>query len=135
MNPPSPFPSVPDYYTHRTRRRCIACGRTFEYWTYARKRPPRCPDCSFGWDRKPKERDLAYIDPAYKRNRQIALGREPVCHWKLPGCTMASTQADHVVAVSQGGSNDLSNLVGSCESCNRRRGIDLGNATKRRRKA
>jgi 5-methylcytosine-specific restriction endonuclease McrA len=120
-------------YQRTVRKSCIRCGRTFETPAYARKKPSRCPEHRSGWDRKPKERDLAYLDPAYKRNRQIALGREPVCHWRLPGCTMASTQADHVIAVSQGGSNDLSNLVGSCESCNRRRGIQLGNQTRRRK--
>jgi 5-methylcytosine-specific restriction endonuclease McrA len=116
-----------------TTKSCIVCGRPFQYWRYARKSPSRCPQHRFGWDKKPADRDLAYQGPEYARNRKIALEREPTCHWHLPGCTGRSTQADHVVAVSRGGSNDLSNLVGSCESCNRRRGIDLGNQTRRGR--
>jgi 5-methylcytosine-specific restriction endonuclease McrA len=115
------------------RRACIRCGRSFDIDPYAYKNPSRCPDCRSGWDRKPKERDLAYIDPEYKRNRALVLEREPLCHWRLPGCTGRSTQADHLVAVSRGGDNGLTNLVGSCEPCNRRRGIQLGNQTRRRK--
>jgi len=113
--------------------RCIVCGARFEHWADALKKPSRCPEHRSGWDRKPKERDLAYIDARYKANREIILAREPMCHWRLPGCTGKSTQADHLIAVSRGGSNDLGNLVGSCENCNRRRGVSLGNQTKRRR--
>jgi 5-methylcytosine-specific restriction endonuclease McrA len=93
----------------------------------------RCREHGSGWDRKPKIRDLAYIDARYKANREIVLRQEPICHWRFEGCTLKSTQADHLIAVSRGGSNDLSNLVGSCESCNRLRGINLGNQTKRGR--
>jgi 5-methylcytosine-specific restriction endonuclease McrA len=93
----------------------------------------RCRIHGSSWDRKPKVRDLAYLDPTYKRNRQTVLAREPVCHWRFEGCTGRSTTADHLIAVSRGGSNDLANLVGACEPCNRRRGVALGNDTKRRR--
>ncbi len=91
----------------------------------------RCRAHSTGWDAKPKERDVAYLDPAYKANRLKVLALEPVCHWRFEGCTGKSTTADHLLAVSQGGGNELSNLVGSCMPCNRRRGIQLGNATRR----
>jgi 5-methylcytosine-specific restriction endonuclease McrA len=94
----------------------------------------RCRAHASGWDAKPKSRDRAYVDGRYLANRKMVLAREPTCHWRLPGCTLKSTQADHIIAVSRGGSNGLENLVGACESCNRRRGIDLGNDTKRRRK-
>ena len=112
---------------------CIPCGRKFQVRMHAYKRPSRCPECRFGWDAKPKARDAAYASPEYQRNRQIALAREPFCHWRLPRCTITSTQADHLVAVSRGGDNSLSNLVGSCESCNRRREIQLGNQTRRKK--
>jgi 5-methylcytosine-specific restriction endonuclease McrA len=87
-----------------------------------------------GWYSKPRGRDLAYATTEYRTNRTLAMGREPTCHWRLPGCTLKSTTADHLVAVSRGGSNRAENLVGACENCNRRRGIDLGNQTKRRRR-
>jgi 5-methylcytosine-specific restriction endonuclease McrA len=114
-----------------TRRRTCICGRIAEP---GRDRCER-HRASYGWASKPKIRDAAYADPAYKRNRRIVLGREPWCHWKFPGvCTGRSTTADHLLAVSRGGTNDLSNLVGSCRPCNEARGRDLGNETKRRRR-
>jgi 5-methylcytosine-specific restriction endonuclease McrA len=112
---------------------CLTCGKRFPVWANALRKPSRCPEHRSGWDRKPPERDLAYLDPTYKRNRQIVLERNPLCVWNLKGCTGRATTADHLVAVSRGGSNDLSNLVGACEPCNRRRGVALGNDTKRRR--
>jgi 5-methylcytosine-specific restriction endonuclease McrA len=77
-------------------------------------------------------RDANYVDPIYRRNREIVLEREPECHWRLSGCTLRSTQADHLVPVSRGGSNSLDNLVGSCRHCNEARGRASGNAAKRR---
>jgi 5-methylcytosine-specific restriction endonuclease McrA len=74
-----------------------------------------------------------YTGASYRRNRLIAIQREPLCHWRLPGCTGKSTQADHLRPVSRGGTNDLSNLVGSCRHCNEARGRDLGNRMKRKR--
>jgi 5-methylcytosine-specific restriction endonuclease McrA len=118
-NPPRP-PQPRQCLTDRCRNDAVP-GRS------------RCREHGSGWDRKPKSRDLAYIDARYKANREIVLAQEPTCHWRFEGCTGKSTQADHLIAVSRGGSNDLSNLVGSCESCNRLRGIDLGNQTKRGR--
>jgi hypothetical protein len=121
-------------YRRTLWKACIRCGRRFEVLAYARKSSSRCPEHRSGWDAKPKERDLAYVDPRYKRNRKIVLEQEPTCHWRLPGCTIKSTTADHVVAVSRGGTNDLDNLVGSCLRCNMARGRDLGNQTKRKRR-
>jgi hypothetical protein len=42
------------------------------------------------------------------RNRRIALENEPICHWchKAP-----STEADHLIEVDSGGTDDLENLV------------------------
>jgi 5-methylcytosine-specific restriction enzyme A len=74
-----------------------------------------------------------YTGAGYRRNRAIVIQREPTCHWRLPGCTGRSTQADHLRPVSQGGSNNLDNLVGSCRSCNEARGRAVGNELKRRR--
>jgi 5-methylcytosine-specific restriction endonuclease McrA len=89
---------------------------------------------TWGWGSKPKWRDAVYVSPQYKTNRELAIQREPLCHWRLPGCTLKSTTADHLLAVSRGGSNGLDNLVGSCRHCNEARGRDLGNETKRRRR-
>ena len=91
---------------------------------------------TWGWTSKrdKRARDANYVSATYRRNRAIALKREPACHWKFLGCTLKSTQADHLVPVSRGGSNSLDNLVGSCQHCNEARGRAAGNAAKRRRR-
>jgi 5-methylcytosine-specific restriction protein A len=112
-----------------SRTICIACGN------YALPGTSRCrAHTTYGWRSKPASRQAAYVSPIYRTNRAIVLKREPECHWRLPGCTLRSTQADHLIPVSRGGTNDLSNLVGSCQHCNEARGRDLGNAAKRRRR-
>ena len=78
------------------------------------------------WAGQPASRQLSYRSPEYRRNRKLVLEREPVCHWRLKGCTRKSTQADHVVPVAQGGDDSLENLVGACGRCNAFRGASLG---------
>ena len=49
--------------------------------------------------------------------------RDPDCQLKYEGiCTGRSETADHIVPYSKGGTNDPSNLRGSCHPCNRHRG-------------
>jgi len=57
--------------------------------------------------------------PEFMRNRRIVLENEPICHWchKAP-----STEADHLIEVDRGGTDDLENLCGSCKKCNATRG-------------
>ena len=63
--------------------------------------------------------------PEFTRNRLIALENEPICHW----CHKAkSTEADHLIETDRGGSDDVSNLVGSCKPCNASRGNRYLNA-------
>lgn len=90
---------------------------------------------SSGWDRKPASRDLAYIDPAYKRNREILLADHPPCSLRYPGCTGTADTIDHIVAPRLGGTNEMSNLRPACRKCNEARGRAAGNETKRRRAA
>lgn len=59
-------------------------------------------------------------DATYYRNRATVLKRDPTC-WH-PNCTAPSTQADHITPASKGGSNDLTNLRGSCAFHNLSRG-------------
>lgn len=49
---------------------------------------------------------------------------EPVCWLALPGCTVRSTTADHVIPVSADPSLCMirANLRGACWSCNQKRG-------------
>ncbi len=61
-----------------------------------------------------------YNTKQWKQLRAQVLQEEPICHWchKKP-----SSQADHVVELDRGGDPyDRTNIVGSCASCNARRG-------------
>jgi 5-methylcytosine-specific restriction endonuclease McrA len=55
----------------------------------------------------------------FKKNRARLLADNPPCHWC--GVNVA-TEADHVLSIVEGGSNNIENLVASCKSCNARRG-------------
>ena len=109
---------------------CITCGIPIPYGR------SRCADHGGKpWSGVPRARQATYNAPEYKKNRQIVLEREPVCHWRLRGRTGKSTTADHLVAVAEGGSNTLENLVGACARCNAARGAALGGrVTKARRR-
>lgn len=54
-----------------------------------------------------------------RRERAEVLRRWPTCHLRYDGCTVTSTQDDHVVPLSQGGTDDLANRRGACEHCHR----------------
>ena len=63
--------------------------------------------------------------PEFMRNRRIVLEHEPICHW----CKRApSTEADHLIEVDRGGTDDIENLCGSCKKCNATRGNSYLNA-------
>jgi 5-methylcytosine-specific restriction endonuclease McrA len=92
-------------------RACITCGR------------PSAPGgsrCELhgggrGWDRykaRYPERAAQYRDPAWKTRRQAQLAADPTC----AVCRRPATDADHVVAVSLGGSFDGS-LQSLCRRC------------------
>ena len=61
-----------------------------------------------------------YTTKRWKELRAQVIQDEPVCHW----CRRApSSQADHVTELDQGcDPYDRANIVGSCASCNARRG-------------
>jgi 5-methylcytosine-specific restriction endonuclease McrA len=108
---------------------CITCGVLIPLGT------SRCKaHGGQAWSGKPAGRQSAYRDPVYKANRKTVIEREPRCHWGLRGCTGKSTTADHLIAVAQGGSNELSNLVGACARCNAARGASLGGQTTKSRR-
>ncbi len=69
---------------------------------------------------------------AYKKNRAELLRDKPLCHWckKRPG-----VEADHLIELDRGGSNDPENLVPSCKPCNARRGANYKAAKGRARQA
>jgi 5-methylcytosine-specific restriction endonuclease McrA len=112
------------------RRVCIRYGPDCSDGGYAVPGRSRCRvHGGKAWARQPASRQAAYSDPVYLKNRRLAIAREAECHWRLPGCTRRSTTADHLVSVARGGTHDLDNLVGSCRSCNEKRGGAKGRRT------
>jgi 5-methylcytosine-specific restriction endonuclease McrA len=114
------------------QRRCIQNGCP----EYAVPNTSRCRrHTGSRWHTQPAARTVAYLDAEYRRNRKIAIEREPECHWHFSGCTGKSTTADHLRSVAQGGGHELENLVGACARCNHLRGSSLGGVTAKRRAA
>jgi len=60
----------------------------------------------------------------WRRLRDQVVKEEPLCRLRLPGCTIVSNTADHIIPVRN--RPDLkferANLRGSCHHCNMRRG-------------
>lgn len=94
---------------------CARCGRLVTG-------KGMCQDCGRA---RARERERHRPTPSqrgytaeYRRNRAQVLATNPPCHW----CgTTPATVCDHLVPLSQGGSNDTANLVPSCVACNARR--------------
>lgn len=56
-----------------------------------------------------------YSTAEYKKNRRIVLETNNyICHY----CNAPATTADHIVPVSQGGTNEINNLLPACHNCN-----------------
>lgn len=47
--------------------------------------------------------------------RLYILSLNPRC--QAPGCSMASSEVDHIASKARGGSDDLSNLQALCKRC------------------
>lgn len=61
---------------------------------------------------------------AWNKLRSAVFERDgEICHYC--GSTSGPFDCDHVYPLSRGGTNDLSNLVASCFSCNRSKGAKL----------
>lgn len=70
----------------------------------------------------PRAHDDIY-DAEYRRNREILLATATVCAICGAGALENDPlTADHIIPVSDGGSNDLDNLRAAHRSCNSRRG-------------
>lgn len=67
---------------------------------------------------------------AWRRLKDQVVQEEPQCWLRLPGCTGASTTADHVIPRSQRPDLTMvrSNLRGACHKCNTTRGNKTGRA-------
>lgn len=59
-----------------------------------------------------------------------------LCFWCSAKCTLfpvrnRQMKIDHVIAVCEGGTHDDENLVGACDTCNRKRGVEQKNRLRR----
>ncbi|MGI9091555.1 MAG: HNH endonuclease [Gemmatimonadaceae bacterium] len=54
---------------------------------------------------------------ASRRTRTLVLHRDPTCYLHYDGCTVTSTDDDHVIPLSQGGTDSLDNRRGACQHC------------------
>lgn len=66
------------------------------------------------WADRPATQRRPYQDPAYRRLRARILRRDPIC------CICHhedSTEVDHVVPISRGGTDHPDNLQGVCRGC------------------
>jgi 5-methylcytosine-specific restriction protein A len=52
-----------------------------------------------------------------RRTRAIILATWPTCHLRYPGCTTLSTEDDHVIPLTQGGTDNPANRRGACRNC------------------
>jgi 5-methylcytosine-specific restriction endonuclease McrA len=58
----------------------------------------------------------------WRQLRKLILARDGyVCRIAGPKCTGIATEVDHVVALADGGTDDVSNLRAACLPCNRGR--------------
>lgn len=105
--------------------------------------PRQCPRCStliaggqrycdshqpIGWDTHPSKRNQTYTREETRAFRRAVLAREPNCR----RCGKPATQADHIVAVADGGTNDAAtNGQGLCDECHT---IKTKNEHRQRRK-
>ena len=105
---------------------CSKCARPFDPTTA--KWPKRfCPAHEpTRADRSPTTRAQ---DSTYRRNRKVVLERDPTCTIKTHCSGAPSTCVDHVVPVSAGGTHDLENLRGSCDTCNQAKGGKVAQGT------
>lgn len=73
---------------------------------------------------RPSASARGYTSDQWREIRRQVLKRDPWC----TTCGRArSTRADHTIPKRQGGTDDLSNLKGKCESChNRKTALDSG---------
>jgi len=78
-----------------------------------------CPEhtAETQWRRGPTDRTGSTRQS--RREREIVLAREPACYLRYEGCTGTPTEDDHVIPVSQGGTDALDNRRGACHHCHR----------------
>ena len=89
-------------------------------------RAPGCPNLTRGglcaahqrqYERSPQRQHAKHAYPVnWEALKTMVLARQPFCE-----CGARSREVDHIEPLSQGGTNDLSNLVGRCKPCHSRK--------------
>ena len=77
----------------------------------------KCPKHRKGKSQLPSASSRGY-NARYRRNRIIVL---EAAVWKCHYCGGTANEVDHVVALADGGGNELSNLRACCRQCNQDR--------------
>ena len=57
------------------------------------------------------------------------------CELRMDGCAGAASECDHIVAVAEGGGDDLANLRAACKPCHARRTAQQGGGFRHGRQA
>ena len=92
-------------------RTCLSCDELVENASYCRQHSP---------SKRPKPHVRG---PGWGALSKRILERDGyMCQIGSPGCTGRATTTDHIVPVSQGGGNEVTNLQAACRSCNSRKG-------------
>jgi 5-methylcytosine-specific restriction protein A len=87
-------------------------------------RYPGCPNLTFGTPycvyhqpaARPRPRSSRPYGREWQKLRQQVLAEQPFC-----ACGAPTTEVDHIVPLSKGGTNDRSNLIGRCKPCHSRK--------------
>jgi 5-methylcytosine-specific restriction enzyme A len=94
----------------------------------------RCAEhITSNWDRRPPSK--AYSGRWASIARKVLQRDGFICQLAFPGiCKRRASQADHITAVAEGGTNELDNLRAVCPPCHRRRSAQQGAAAVNQRR-
>ena len=75
----------------------------------------RCTNCQRAYDRQRGNATQRGYGSTWRQLRKVVLVRDPICRDES-GCATPSTDVDHIVSRSRGGTDDPTNLRGLCHS-------------------
>ncbi len=121
-----------------TERTCYLCRRLLAVSQFTRRSTgtyfSACKDCNVNvFAHRRRARLLAAEGSFTTKEWQLVLARHPTCplcerRWEdipLPRGRKSAVTRDHVVPISKGGRNDISNIRPLCFSCNSKKGDKL----------
>jgi 5-methylcytosine-specific restriction endonuclease McrA len=102
---------------HALPRRCVQCKTLIA-------KGSRCAACT---PPKANTTSRGYGSAWAKLSKAVVRRDGYVCAY----CGRRATTADHVVPKARGGTDDMSNLVAACRSCNGRKGVRISDQARR----